>query len=266
VSGSLTAWHAGCYAAGRVGKEATRGATGGVRHARSPRQVGQIRRKARLEAQGIMRLFLSVAVAGIVVLAAGVGVGSVRAQTPVGSGTMAQTPVVSGTVVPGGPGTLVPGGATPVVPVTPGRSVTGTGNALTPLPGTVTPVGASTTLQTPLTATMDGSAEVPGPGQDNVVGSAAVTIDRVSNTVCYAMHVVGLTSAVTMAHIHEGAVGIAGPVVVTLSPPTGGDSSGCVAGVDSGVVSRLAQNPAGFYVNVHTTDLPDGAARGQLGR
>jgi hypothetical protein len=83
--------------------------------------------------------------------------------------------------------------------------------------------------------------------------------------VCYVLHVINIDPP-TAAHIHEGAVDVAGPVIVPFNPPTGENSNGCVSSVDSGVVSRIVNNPSGFYVNVHTSDFPDGAARGQLGR
>src|SRR3954451_15051837 len=102
----------------------------------------------------------------------------------------------------------------------------------------------------PLTATLIGAAEVPGPGAADAVGSAAVILDPTAGIVCYALHVVNIGSPATLAHIHEGAVGVAGPVVVQLTAPTGGDSAGCVQ-TESGLITRLQQNPAGFYVNVH---------------
>ena len=83
--------------------------------------------------------------------------------------------------------------------------------------------------------------------------------------ICYTLHVIN-TDAPTAAHIHEGGVDVAGPVVVPFSPPRGGNSNGCVSNVDSAMVSRIVGNPSGFYVNVHTSDFPDGAVRGQLGR
>ena len=69
-----------------------------------------------------------------------------------------------------------------------------------------------------------------------------------------------------MSHVRtslaSGAValtGVAGPVVVTLLPPTNGTSSGCVT-----VTRELARDPAD-YVNVHNMPFPGGALRGQLG-
>ncbi len=41
--------------------------------------------------------------------------------------------------------------------------------------------------------------------------------------------------------------------------------SGCVSGVDPALIGEIIANPAGYYVNVHTTPFPGGAVRGQLG-
>jgi CHRD domain len=162
--------------------------------------------------------------------------------------------------LPGAQATPFPLSATP----TPGFS----GTQLTPTPLRTQGTSGGTTTQQqdlPLTATLIGAAEVPGPGDSDAVGSAAVTLDPTAGMVCYALHVVNIAAPATAAHIHEGAVGVAGPVAVPLTAPTGGDSAGCVQ-AEFGLITRIQQNPAGFYVNVHNAAYPDGAARGQLGR
>jgi hypothetical protein len=78
----------------------------------------------------------------------------------------------------------------------------------------------------------------------------------------------------TGLHIHEGPAGTNGPVVLSsgLSSVTDDDgigvifSRGTFSGLDPGLAAldRLAQNPAGFYVNLHTTQFPGGAVRDQL--
>ena len=68
------------------------------------------------------------------------------------------------------------------------------------------------------------------------------------------------------AHIHRGAVGRNGPVVVTLrAPRTGnpGASSGCATVPDS-VIRAIRANPRRYYWQIHTRAYPDGALRGQL--
>ncbi len=112
-------------------------------------------------------------------------------------------------------------------------------------------------------ATLGGAAEVPGPGDTDGSGTATVTVNSGQNRVCYTIAVSKIDAA-TMAHIHLGAVGVAGPVKVTLKAPgTTGKSSGCVT-VDRSLAIDILKNPDAFYVNVHTAALSKGAIRGQL--
>jgi hypothetical protein len=75
----------------------------------------------------------------------------------------------------------------------------------------------------------------------------------------------------TAGHIHQGAVGVAGGIVVPLfvapTPPTNArhiKQSG-VATPNAGTTgTALCQNPSAYYVNYHTTAFPGGAIRGQL--
>jgi len=72
-------------------------------------------------------------------------------------------------------------------------------------------------------------------------------------------------------HIHQAAVGVAGPIVVPLfvapTPATSArhiKQSG-VATPNAGTTgAALCQNPSAYYVNYHTTAFGGGAIRGQL--
>jgi hypothetical protein len=123
---------------------------------------------------------------------------------------------------------------------------------------------AAAAVARPFVATLIGGAEeVPTPGDPDGAGQAAVTIDRASGEVCWDLRVSNV-STVTMAHIHRGVRGQAGPVVVDFSSalpnPT---SAGCTT-VAPALATEIATNPSGFYVNVHTTEFGGGAVRGQL--
>jgi hypothetical protein len=115
---------------------------------------------------------------------------------------------------------------------------------------------------TKIDVTMTGANEVPGPGADKGEGKAMLTLDPDKGQVCYMLHSSG-TDTPTAAHVHKGAVGVAGPPVVMLEAPAKGMSQGCVA-VAADVLSAIIATPSDYYVNVHTAAFPKGSMRGQL--
>jgi hypothetical protein len=115
----------------------------------------------------------------------------------------------------------------------------------------------------PLSATLTGAAEVPGPGDPDGTGSASIRLNQGKKQVCFELRVSNIATA-TLAHIHRGASTVAGPVVVTLTPPATSTSSGCVDNVGEALLKEIRQSPEAFYVNIHNAAFPDGAVRGQL--
>src|SRR5262249_54701799 len=79
-------------------------------------------------------------------------------------------------------------------------------------------------------------------------------------------------------HIHRGDSTVAGPVVINTGFSAGNSQplkaradvvqrNAPVLATDATALAALRDlmaNPAGFYVNIHTTDFPGGAIRGQL--
>ncbi len=116
-----------------------------------------------------------------------------------------------------------------------------------------------------VTANMSGASEVPGPGDADGTGIALVSLDEQDGMVCFDISDTNITLPGTGAHIHSGAVGVAGPVVVALTAPDAtGVSSGCILGVDTDLIDAIKKDPGNYYVNVHNADHPAGAVRGQL--
>jgi hypothetical protein len=112
---------------------------------------------------------------------------------------------------------------------------------------------------------LTGAAEVPGPGDPDGIGKAKIKLAVGGSTICFKLRVAHITLPATGAHIHAAPVGVAGPVVVPLTPPdASGRSHGCVT-ADPALVAAIIHHPDQYYVNVHTTDFPGGAIRGQLG-
>lgn len=133
--------------------------------------------------------------------------------------------------------------------------------------GITAPVGAQGGDRA-LFAVMTGAKEVDvqgntGTGDRNGRGSFSATLD--GRQLCYGIQVKNINDPVA-AHIHRGGRSVAGPVIQELDAPTAGDpgaSSACVR-LSRSLTRSLRNNPGGFYVNVHTADLPNGAVRGQL--
>lgn len=102
-------------------------------------------------------------------------------------------------------------------------------------------------------------------GDPDGAGSALITINLGQREVCWHTTVTNIALPATASHIHQAAPGIRGPIVIALSPPgTDGTATGCRDGIDKDLLKQIMTNPEGFYVNVHTTDFPAGAIRGQL--
>ena len=115
----------------------------------------------------------------------------------------------------------------------------------------------------PRVATLTGAAEAPGPGDPDGSGFAAIRLHHGQGRVCFELTVSDIAPA-TAAHIHVAPPGSPGPVVVTLTPPATGASSGCVENVDRDLIKAIIQDPERYYVNVHNAPFPGGAVRGQL--
>lgn len=116
--------------------------------------------------------------------------------------------------------------------------------------------------------TMSGSNEVcddPDACGGDGSGTAEITLDADANEVC--VDITTDVDGINASHIHEGEEGESGDPVVDLSPNVaagGSEVDGCVSGVEEELIEDILADPAGYYVNVHTEELPDGAGRGQL--
>ena len=143
--------------------------------------------------------------------------------------------------------------------------------------GNARPIPAAAT-NTPLVAHLIGANEVPNstPGtqtQDpDGFGNAAVTFDLAATTpdVCWDLTYGNLTGTPVAAHIHGPAgPGVNAAPVIPFTPfsALGATSAtGCRALTAQEIIDATAivANPTNFYVNVHTSDFPGGAIRGQL--
>jgi CHRD domain len=116
-------------------------------------------------------------------------------------------------------------------------------------------------------------------------GNATVTFDLTRDaagnvTAASATFVVNLSgfppgTPIRIAHIHTGAAGVNGAIVVdtTLTPGenvTLANGSGSFTktnpSADAAVVQSIINNPSAFYFNAHSVLHPGGVVRGQLAR
>jgi hypothetical protein len=111
--------------------------------------------------------------------------------------------------------------------------------------------------------TLSGDVESPA-GDPVAIGQATVRLRAGQGQVCYRVAADNLGGAAVAMHIHKGATGTAGPVVIPLATPgADGKGAGC-APVSRALVAQILASPAGYYLNVHTAAFPAGAIRGQL--
>ena len=121
-----------------------------------------------------------------------------------------------------------------------------------------------------LAAGLRGANEVPvagGPAVGDKDGAALEFIKVKGDKVSVAVTWRG-TGKPTMLHIHQGAKGTNGGVKVDftklLEKSRRHSVTGTVKVEDKTLLDALKSDPGSFYANLHTTEFPGGAVRGQL--
>jgi hypothetical protein len=132
-----------------------------------------------------------------------------------------------------------------------------------------------------LVATLSGGEEVTATGiglLTGAFGEAEITVDTDTGTITWDVRVWNLPSGVTAAHIHVGARGVNGPIIVDFTPTANLSNDFSITGsatfsqiiprpdqgirsAEDGVQAILGLNG---YVNVHSRVNPGGEIRGQL--
>ena len=139
------------------------------------------------------------------------------------------------------------------------------------LVATVSPLRADFVSTATLTPGADGATNSHGSGMAMVDYSVA------NNDFTYTLSWANLTGNATMAHIHYGAIGVSGPIVIpffmSMMPATG-TMSGTLTSADvmpdtSAGIFTIADVARAIldgnaYVNIHTAQYPAGELRGQL--
>jgi hypothetical protein len=120
-------------------------------------------------------------------------------------------------------------------------------------------------------ATLAGFQETP-PVATSATGNGWALVSTDGSTITYYVAYSGLSGPAVAAHIHTGAVGVAGgiilPLVVSASPMVGTLTAANFT--PSGAITTFAQAVAAIgagntYFNIHTAANPGGEVRGQIG-
>ena len=106
-------------------------------------------------------------------------------------------------------------------------------------------------------AFLNAAQETP-PGTSTNKGVGSFSVDLTNNDLSYN---VSWTGIATQAHIHDGALGVAGPINIPL---LGGPSSwvNIAGGIDADTFTGL--QTLGEYANIHSSAKPGGEIRGQI--
>ncbi|MGB0864333.1 MAG: CHRD domain-containing protein [Saprospiraceae bacterium] len=115
-----------------------------------------------------------------------------------------------------------------------------------------------------VTARLSGSQEVPMVST-NATGVASFRLNDSKDTMCIDIIAAGLSGAITGAHVHEGAMGTNGGVVLNLTNFINGNRIRAVITGTDLTAEKIGKYLSGqYYVNIHTEANASGEIRGQL--
>ena len=133
--------------------------------------------------------------------------------------------------------------------------------ALVALTVPVLALASAQSMSPVVSATLKGVSEAGVKGDPNGSGFVVVHLSTAKRTVCWQFSKVKNIAKPTMAHIHKGAKGVSGPVVVPFG--TSYKAKGCVKAAKA-MIEKIETRPNRYYVNIHNAKYPAGAIRGQL--
>jgi hypothetical protein len=115
------------------------------------------------------------------------------------------------------------------------------------------------------TIAMTGAQETPSNGSFGAGGGVAI-FDSAADTISVSVFFTGLSSPATASHIHDGALGVPGPVIVSFVPFTPASTAGSIVGGPLAFpIANISDLLAGnTYFNIHDAVFPGGEIRGQL--
>ena len=107
-------------------------------------------------------------------------------------------------------------------------------------------------------ATLNAAQETP-PTPSPATGVGCLTLDSSTNQISWNVTFSGLLGPENAAHIHQGAIGVPGGIIVAI--PLGNPSTGTAALTPAQAATLLAGQ---YYFNIHSNAFPGGEIRGQI--
>ena len=136
---------------------------------------------------------------------------------------------------------------------------------------TAVAVASSTSAQaqTSFVSFLNGAQETPAPVSTPAFGNGTVLLNAERTRITINLSFQGLLAPLTVAHIHNGAFGVGGPVlldILSLITTSEGRRAGTIVnGTLDVTAAQAAVLLAGNgYFNVHTSTSPGGEIRGQI--
>ncbi|HLM60020.1 MAG TPA: CHRD domain-containing protein [Pyrinomonadaceae bacterium] len=127
-------------------------------------------------------------------------------------------------------------------------------------------LGSAAQAQQQFTAALNTIQEVPPPANSLGRGSCLVTLNTAETQITVTCSYSNLSSGLTAGHIHNAPPGVnAGVLIPFTGIPTGSTSGTFTTGPFNLTPAQVAEMRAKrLYVNLHTTNFPNGEIRGQV--
>ena len=136
---------------------------------------------------------------------------------------------------------------------------------------TAVAVASSTAAQaqTSFISFLNGAQEAPTPVSTPAFGNGTVLLNAERNQITINLTFQGLLAPMTVAHIHTGAFGVGGPVlldILSLITISEGRRAGSIVNgrLDVTAAQAAVLLAGNGYFNVHTSTSPGGEIRGQI--
>ncbi|WP_160352119.1 CHRD domain-containing protein [Sphingorhabdus profundilacus] len=114
-------------------------------------------------------------------------------------------------------------------------------------------------------ASLSGREVVTSTGDRDGSAQAEVSIANTLDQICYDINKINNIADITSVSINRGLRGQTGPAVLTFSRANEGGWKNCVKRSEW-LEDSLEWKPGNYYIQISTTEFPQGAIRGQLTR